>query len=89
MSAPVPDPALTPVPPHIRANPTPIGMVGDKPMKWDQVRADQLGEGDRVLWRETRVVESVAGNADRIEVTCDDGERVTFARSALVWKAEA
>lgn len=56
-------------------------------MTWDQVRADQLSHGDHILWRETRVVESVAGNADRVVVTFDDRARVTFGRASLVWKA--
>jgi hypothetical protein len=55
---------------------------------WDQVRADRLSEGDRVLWRTTRTIESVAGNEYGVRVTFDDGEDQAFGRTALVWKAD-
>jgi len=32
MNAPVPDPALISLPAHIRPNPTPVGLAGDKPI---------------------------------------------------------
>jgi hypothetical protein len=62
-------------------------------MTWEQVRADEVGSGDRVLYRSARVVESVYGNEINVSLTFvnEPGadwptETVDFARGRRVWR---
>jgi hypothetical protein len=58
-------------------------------MTWEQVRADEVGSGDRVLYRSARVVESVSLTFVNEPGADWPTETVDFARGRRVWRERA